>query len=227
MNDFPDFGGLSLASCLIKNGLSHVFLNEQRRMHAVIGKFITDKWYGGKLLTSPGRHGKLSDGYPKLFGALCRIAGLDPLTATDSSLRFMYIEVDGIRRKSKTTKSCVVLEAAAYFYSKMYEFLHAVLGDKMREFVAIVCPYSATKNHWLQMIQEQHTEINERRKAAGKPPLGMNHHPRVLSNDSAQGDESRIVIIDGANRDGTTGGCGFFLDNRVNVAFSRGQDSLI
>jgi hypothetical protein len=58
------------------------------------------------------------------------------------------------------------------------------------------------------MIQEQHTEINERRKAAGKPLLSMNHHAHVLSNDSAQGDDSRIVIIDGANRDGTTGGCG-------------------
>jgi hypothetical protein len=124
LNDFPGVGNPSFATCIINNFISFVFSNEQRRMHKSFCTFSSDKWYDGKLLTAPGRHGKLSDENPKLFGALCRIAGLDFSAATDDALRFMYLEVEGIRRKSKTAKSCVVLEVSAFFYLKLYEYLH-------------------------------------------------------------------------------------------------------
>jgi hypothetical protein len=110
------------------------------------------------------------------------------------------------------------------FYKRLYNALHDVYGEDMYDNVSVVCPYKEGVRRWTQMINLKLSEQNIERINDGLPVLNNGNHPRILSNDGAQGVEARVVIIDCANGDGTRATQGFFKKERVNMAISRTLD---
>jgi hypothetical protein len=134
--------------------------------------------------------------------------------------------VKGPRRTSSISKSKVVLEAAAYFYAKIYYYLHTIYGSKTSEEVMVVCPFAETLEWWNQVIEKDLATVNKRLVALGLPH-GRNHHPRIISNSDDQNIRSTVVIIDPANQDGTKFGQGFSKQEMVKIAISRAKEAVI
>lgn len=196
-------------------------------MHEQIYEFVGRYFDRRQNQTVDERRLQLRDESPYLFEGLCHIRRVPFRGAFDSEVRFQYLEVEGPRRISSTTRSKVVLEAAAYFYAKVYETLAIVYGDRMSEEVMVVCPFEETLEWWDHVIEERLSRANLGLAAQGKRLLSRNHHPRIISNDEDKDISSNIVIIDPANQDGTKFGQGFFKQEMVKKAISRAKEVVI
>ena len=142
-------------------------------------------------------------------------------------LRFQWHEVEGPRRISKTFKSKVVLEAAAYLYARFYLPFHQRYTSKMSQEVMIVCPFAETLEWWDRVIEEHLSIENAVRAKKNEMLLTRNHHSRLLSNSADKDIQSTVVIVDPANQDGTKFGQGFFKQEMVEIAISRATDVVI
>jgi hypothetical protein len=130
------------------------------------------------------QHCRLHDGTSSrsLFRGLCHIRKTYTFDVCDDEIRFQYHEVAGPRRTSSITRSKVVLEAAAYFYAKLYKSFQTMYGNKMSQEVMIVCHFAETVEWWDHVIEQRLLTTNKSLAAEGYPALSRNHHPRIISN---------------------------------------------
>ena len=196
-------------------------------MHEQIYSFISQYFHREQVQTVDEHCRLLSEQHPNLFTGLCYIMDVPRDKARDFMLRFQWHKVEGPRRTSKVTKSKVVLEAAAYFYARIYPVLHMVYANRMAEEVMVVCPFAKTLECWERVIEEHLSSENAVRAENCGRLLTRHHHPRILSNSDDKDIRSSVVVIDPANQDGTKFGQGFFKQEMVETAVSRAKDVVI
>ncbi|KAI7314389.1 hypothetical protein KC315_g11377 [Hortaea werneckii] len=251
LNEMHDRGSYALPMRLIDQGYESVFLDVQSRMHIVIADFISKKFYNGELKTADRMKTiTLDEQYKGLRVALAKALGYDPdekIVKGDGEkrLRMAFIEVKGTRHVDPSTQSKLVVEPAAYFLKYCYGPLLELFKNKMSDNVLVVCAYSASRDWWLKLFQfdmvaanskiveankaiaEENESLPDGEKKEKSSLRSMKHYPRVLTVDSAEGDEALVVFVDPGHGGGKTSEQGFIKDTqRCNVLLTRGKASV-
>ncbi|KAI7231025.1 hypothetical protein KC330_g6638 [Hortaea werneckii] len=251
LNEMHDRGSYALPMRLIDQGYESVFLDVQSRMHGVIADFISKKFYNGELKTADRMKTiTLDEQFKGLRVALAKALGYDPDQKIvkgegEKRLRMSFIEVKGHRHVDPSTQSKLVVEPAAYFLKYCYEPLLELFKNKTNDNVLVVCAYSATRDWWLKLFQFDMVAANSKigganktianenesrpdgEKKAKSPLRSSKHYPRVLTVDSAEGDEALVVFVDPGHAGGKSAEQGFVKDTpRCNVLLTRGKASV-
>ncbi|KAK4548249.1 hypothetical protein LTR36_010119 [Oleoguttula mirabilis] len=242
-NMFSERLAIPLPSRLVREGFQHVSLREQQRMHPVLSDFPSDEFYDALLRNAPRVHGSLDIVRPGMIDA-----ALDPILRkvlsesekaryTDGRLseelyRLHYFEIVGERVQHPESCSSVVKEHVEVFFREMFPHLQSYFGDRTEEDLMIICGHGYAASHlnpclfrvWLTSWQIQHyqTAVFELQAKQKNPD---SHYPRIMTIDSAQGQEAFMVIVDGSFQ--CRDMMGFMTDpGRCNVAMTRAKGVL-
>jgi len=105
--------------------------------------------------------------------------------ATEELLRFFYIQVDGVRRKSRSTGSSANLEIVCEGI-KLVESLFQHYGTETRANFLGPCFYTRQRHLWNSLLYKLRTRLN----------LTFEHIPEVRVLKSLQGGSKAHVLLD-------------------------------
>ncbi|KAI7259878.1 hypothetical protein KC343_g2748 [Hortaea werneckii] len=156
-----------------------------------------------------------------------------------------FIEVKGQRHVDPSAQSKLVAGPAAYFLKYCYGTLLELFKNKMSENVLVACAYAIGRDWWLKLFQfdmvaanskigeankaiaEENESLPDGEKKAKSALRSLKNYPRVLTMDSAEGDEALVVFIDPGHGGGKTSEQGFIKDTqRCNALLKRGKASV-